>query len=203
MNGRLLLPNDRQKGVAVGRAAHSRFDDRNGWKAVITLVTVSAMEHAATLHLFFGRIGSGKSTLAAELAADPKSILISEDQLLASMYPGEIQTIEDYARCSDRLRTAISSCIVDLLRKGLSVVLDFQANTIGVRAWMRGLIESADCEHQLHFLRTAESVCKERLALRNASGLHQYHVSDADFDLFNRYVVAPDASEGFNIVTHD
>ena len=160
------------------------------------------MEHAATLHLFCGKIGSGKSTLAAELAADPTSILISEDQLLASLYPGEIETIGDYARCSDRLRKAIAPHIVDLLQRGMSVVLDFQANTIAVRAWMRGLIESADCEHQLHFLRTPESVCKERLAIRNASGRHQYHVGEADFDLFNRYVVAPDASEGFNIVMH-
>jgi predicted kinase len=160
------------------------------------------MEHAATLHLFCGKIGSGKSTLAAELAADPKSILISEDQLLASLYPGEIETIGDYARCSDQLRKAIAPHIVDLLRKGMSVVLDFQANTIAVRAWMRSLIESASCEHQLHCLRTPESVCKERLAIRNARRIHPYHVSEADFDLFNRYVVAPDASEGFNIVMH-
>lgn len=161
------------------------------------------MEYPATLHLFWGKIGSGKSTLAEQLANHPWTILISEDQLLANLYPAEIVTLEDYARCSDRLRKTIAPHIVGLLRRGMSVVLDFQANTTAVRAWMRSLIDSADCEHQLHLLQTPEIVCKERLANRNASGLHHYYVSDADFDLFNRYVVAPDPNEGFNIVTHD
>ena len=161
------------------------------------------MEHPATLHLFWGKIGSGKSTLATQLAADPDRILISQDHFLANLYPGQVVTLEDYARYSDRLRKAIAPHIEDLLRKGISVVLDFPANTLSVRSWMRQLFESAECNHQLHVLQTPESVCKERLAIRNASGLHQYHVSDADFDLFNRYVVAPDPNEGFNIVKHD
>ena len=161
------------------------------------------MKHPATLHLFCGKIGSGKSTLAAQLAAAPDSILISQDHFLASLYPGEIVTLEDYVRCSSRLRKAITPHVEDLLRTGISVVLDFPATTVSFRSWMRQLFEAAECNHQLHVLLTPESICKERVAIRNASGLHQYHVSDADFDLFNRYVVAPDPNEGFNIVTHD
>ena len=161
------------------------------------------MDDPATLHLFCGKIGSGKSTLAAQLAAAPHTVLISEDHFLATLYPGAIVTLEDYARHSNRLRKAIAPLIIGLLQKGTSVVLDFQANTLSVRVWMRSLIEAAECQHQLHLLQTPESVCKERLAIRNASGLHQYYVSDADFELFNRYVVAPEGDEGFNIVTHE
>ena len=157
---------------------------------------------APILHLFCGKIGSGKSTLAAQLAAEPLTVSLSEDHLLANLYPGEITTIADYARCSDQLRRAIAPHIVDLLRNGISVVLDFQANTTSVRAWMRELIEAADCQHQLHLLRTPEALCRERLAARNASGTHEYHVSDADFDLFNSYVVEPGPDESFNVVCH-
>lgn len=160
------------------------------------------MDHRPTLHLFCGKIGSGKSTLAKHLAAEPQTILISEDQLLADLYPGEIVTLDDYVRCSDRLRQTIAPHIVELLRKGMSVALDFQANTTSVRAWMRGLIDAADCNHHLHFLQTSDVVCRERLAARNASGVHEYQVSDADFDLFSRYFVGPESDEGFNVAFH-
>ena len=175
---------------------------RYGWKADIWPASVAAMGHRPTLHMFCGKIGSGKSTLAAQFAAEHQTILISEDRLLANLYPGEIVTLGDYVRCSDRLRQTIAPHIVELLRKGISVALDFQANTTSVRAWMRGLIESANCSHQLHVLQTPDVVCRERLAARNASGTHEYQVSNADFDLFSSYFVGPDAEEGFNVVLH-
>jgi len=120
--------------------------------------------------------------------------------MLANLYPGEIVTLDDYVRCSNRLRRTIAPQIVDLLRRGMSVALDFQANTTAVRAWMRQLIEEAGCNHQLHFLQTPEAICRERLAARNASGTHEYQVSDADFDLFSSYFVEPAQTEGFNVV---
>lgn len=175
---------------------------RNGWKAVIKPISVTAMAHIPTLHLFCGKIGSGKSTLAAQFGAEASTILMSEDQLLANLYPGEIVTIEDYVRCSDRLRRTIGPHIVELLRNGMSVALDFQANTTTVRAWMRKLIDEAECNHQLHVLQTPEPICRERLAARNASGDHEYQVSEADFDLFSSYFVAPERDEGFEIVLH-
>ena len=161
-----------------------------------------AMDQVPTLHLFCGKIGSGKSTLAAQFGAEVSTILIREDQLLANLYPGEVVTIEDYARCSDRLRRTIGPHIVELLRKGVSVALDFQANTTTVRAWMRDLIKEAHCSHQLHLLQTPDTICRERLAARNASGVHEYQVSEAEFDLFSSYFVAPGKGEGFNLVHH-
>ena len=101
------------------------------------------------LHLLCGRIGSGKSTLAAQVAQAPGTALLSEDHLLAHLYPGEIVTFDDYARCASRLRKAIGPHVQNLLRAGVSVVLDFQANTPGTRARMRELFEETDAHHQL------------------------------------------------------
>jgi len=159
--------------------------------------------NGTTLHLFCGKIAAGKSTLAARLADAPNTVLLSEDMFLSLLYPGEIRTLADYARCSDRLRAAIGPMIVELLRNGMSVILDFQANTQAVRGWMRGLIEAAEVHHQLHFMRASDTVCKQRLHARNESGNHQYRVSDADFQLFNSYVVAPEPADGFNTILHD
>jgi predicted kinase len=156
-----------------------------------------------TLHLFCGKIAAGKSTLAARQAEAPNTVLLSQDHFLSQLYPGEIRTLADYARCSDRLRRAIGPHIVDLLRNGMSVVLDFPANTSSVRAWMSGLIEAAGVSHQLHFLQASDTICKRRLDARNSSGSHQYQVSEAEFELFNSYVVPPQPTEGFNVILHE
>jgi predicted kinase len=150
-----------------------------------------------------GRIASGKSTLAARLAQAPNTVLLSEDHLLSRLYPGEIVTLDDYVRCTVRLRKAIGPHVRNLLGAGVSVVLDFQANTPAARAWMRELFEEAGARHQLHWLCAADAICRTRLHQRNASGTHEYQVSDADFDLFNGHVVPPAEEEGFNVVQHE
>ena len=157
----------------------------------------------ATLHMLCGKIASGKSTLAAELDRLPDTLLISEDQLLTRLYPGEILTLDDYRRCAMRLREAIGPLITRLLRAGMSVILDFQANTPTARAWMRGLFEAANAHHELHVLPTSDDLCKERLHARNAAGSHEYHVSEAEFDLFTSFFVPPAKEESFNIVIHE
>lgn len=156
----------------------------------------------ATLHMLCGKIAAGKSTLAAQLAEEASTVLMSEDHFLAKLYPAEIATLDDYVRSAARLRAAIAPHITDLLRRGMSVALDFQANTPAARLWMREIFEAADADHQLHYLEASDALCKRRLAARNASGAHEYQVSEAEYDLFTSYFVPPTAAEGFNIITH-
>jgi predicted kinase len=159
-------------------------------------------ERTGTLYGFCGKIASGKSTLAVSIANAPRAILIREDELLSRLYPGEIVTIEDYARAATRLRVAMGPHVKKLLIMGLDVVLDFQCNTPTARAWFRSVFKRAGAAHELHFLEVSDPVCKSRLVERNASGNHPYHVSDADFDLFNSYIIPPADDEGFNVVRH-
>lgn len=151
------------------------------------------------LHLFSGKIGSGKSTLAAQFAREPNTVLIAQDPWLAGLYPKEISSLEDYVRCSTRLRLVLGPHIVSLLRLDLSVSLDFPANTRSSRQWMRGLFERAGADHRLHYLDVPDAVCLERLHRRNASGEHDYVVSDDEFFQFGSYFEAPSAEEGFEI----
>lgn len=119
------------------------------------------------------------------------------------LFPTENRTIDDFARLSARLRAAMGPHIVDILRQGLSVVLDFPANTVSYRAWMRSLITEAQVAHELHVLDLPDAICKERLRQRNESGKHPYQISEATYDLFTSYFVPPTPNEGFNIVIHD
>ena len=156
----------------------------------------------ATLHMLCGKIAAGKSTLAAQLARQPNTVLIAEDYWMTQLYPGEVLTLEAYVKYSARLCAAMAPHIVQLLQGGVSVVLDFQANTLRRRAWMRGIIDQSGAAHQLHHLDMSDEVCLARLHGRNAAGTHEYAVTDAEFEQFTRYFVAPTTDEGFSVVVH-
>ncbi|WP_347566923.1 ATP-binding protein [Mesorhizobium sp. WSM4906] len=136
------------------------------------------------------------------LAARPATLLISEDHWTSALFAEALKTIDDYAECSARLRTAMGPHVVDILRHGLSVVLDFPANTVAYRRWMRSLADSAGVLHELHYLDIPDAICRQRLQERNAGRTHQFQVSEAEYDLFSSYFVPPGPAEGFNVFVH-
>jgi predicted kinase len=161
-----------------------------------------ASARVPTLYLLCGKIAAGKSTLARRLAARPATLLISEDHWTSNLFSGDLRTIDDYGRFSVRLRAAMGPHIVDILQQGLSIVLDFPANTVSNRNWMRSLITQAGVAHELHLLDVPDVICKQRLRERNAGGEHPFQVSGAEYDLFTSYFVPPGPGEGFNVVVH-
>jgi predicted kinase len=169
-----------------------------------TCDTLAVMTSAPTptLYLLCGKIAAGKSTLARRLADRPATLLVSEDHWTSNLFADDLKTIDDYARCSARLRAAMGPHIVAILRQGLSIVLDFPANTVRNRDWMRALIAQANVAHQLHLLDVPDAICRQRLRERNARGAHPFQVTEAEYDLFTRYFVPPSPEEGFNIIIH-
>lgn len=155
------------------------------------------------LHLVCGKIAAGKSTLTRQLVAQANTVLISEDVWLSQLYTDEIHTLDDYIRRSGQLRNALAPHIESLLQAELSVVLDFPANTLSHRRWMKGIIDGAGVSHELHYLDVADEICKARLRERNASGTHPFTPSDAEFDEITQYFVPPSSDEGFHIVRHE
>lgn len=153
-----------------------------------------------TLHLLCGKIAAGKSTLSAELGAAPGTVTLAEDAWLARLYPGEILTVADYVRCAARLREAVTPHVESLLRAGLSVVLDFPANTRVNRAWMRGIIDRTGAKHRLYWLDVSDEICRARLRRRNAAGMHDFAASDAEYDAITACFTAPQVDENFEVV---
>jgi predicted kinase len=164
----------------------------------LTLRSVMYPQTAA-LHMMCGKIAAGKSTLCAKLAQSENTVLLSEDSWLANLYP-EIGSMADYITASERLRGVLTPHIVSLLRLKLSVVLDFQANTVTSRNWMRSLFLEARADHCLHFLDVPDDICRARLHARNASGTHEYAADDAVFDQVLAHFAAPDPTERFNVI---
>src|SRR3954470_12555337 len=99
------------------------------------------MSTAAKLVFLCGKMAAGKSTLARDLADRENAILLAQDDFLDKLFPGEIMDIAGFVKCSSRLNDALAPHICALLAKGISVVLDFPANTTRQRAWFRGIVE--------------------------------------------------------------
>jgi predicted kinase len=158
-------------------------------------------DQTPTLHLLCGKAGAGKSTLCAALAA-PGAVLIAQDHFLATLYKPELRSIQDDIRLVPRLRAALGPHITDLLRAGVTIILDWPANTAATRAWMRTLFEAAGADHQLHMLDVPDDICRARLQARNESGRHPFSVTPAEFDALNAYFEPPTETEGFTIVPH-
>lgn len=155
-----------------------------------------------TLHMFCGNIASGKSTLAAKLGRSDGVIVISEDSWLGALYGDELQTIADYVQLATKLRAVIGPHVAALLNAGLSVVLDFPANTVEQRRWMRDILASTRAAHVLHVLDVPEEVCLARLRERNAQGKHPFAATEAQFRRISAHLVPPAPDEGFNVAVH-
>jgi predicted kinase len=164
---------------------------------------VKNLSTSAKLIFFCGKMAAGKSTLARELAKREHAVLLVQDELLTSLYPGEITDIEGFIKCSSRLQMALAPIICAFLSRGISVVLDFPGNTKVQRAWFRELFERANVDHELHFIDVSDVVAKSQLKNRSRDlPAGTRWTTEAEFEAITRYFQPPSDDEGFNIVRH-
>jgi predicted kinase len=171
----------------------------DGWQNLLEF----AMQ-PGTLHFISGRLASGKTTLARKLAAEHHAVFFCEDVWLSKLSDG-ISSFDEYLNWSRRCRSVMGPLIVDTLRAGASVVLDFAGNTIAERAWVRGLFEQAGSPHHLHFLDVSEDECLHRLLGRNVSkpeGLYFASTTEEEFRSICKWFQAPHPDEGLVFTTY-
>ncbi|SMF35853.1 MULTISPECIES: ATP-binding protein [unclassified Pseudomonas] len=154
------------------------------------------------LHLMSGKIASGKSTLAKSLATELSALLLSEDHWLSKLYPDQIKSVTDYVRFSRQIRDVVGPLVTDVLGAGVTVVLDFPANTLQDRQWLRGLADAAGVAHCVHYIEVHDDVCRSRLHIRNRRADHEFAATDAEFDLITSYFQPLDKDEGLQIEIH-
>ena len=153
------------------------------------------------LTLLCGKMGAGKSTHARKMAKDKSAVLLSEDEWLAAFYPNKINSLDDYLNYSKLLKPQVKKLVQSVLLAGVNVVLDFPANTVSQRQWLRGIFAEIDAPHSLVFLDVSDELCLQRVAKR-AIEQPQRAVTDTDamFEAITQHFVPPSVDEGFNVV---
>ncbi|MFW0778377.1 MAG: AAA family ATPase [Rickettsiales bacterium] len=154
------------------------------------------------LTLFAGKMGAGKSTMALQLATTRCAVLISEDEWLASLYPGQIAGLDDYLHYSGQLKPQIKKLVQSILQTGAEVVLDYPANTLNQRTWLKSIFEEIQAPHELVFLDVADEMCLQQVHQRRQTDPARAKTDTAAmFEAVNQYFVAPSPAEGFVITT--
>jgi len=162
------------------------------------------MNNETTLHFFCGKMAAGKSTLAKSIISEFDAILLSEDHWLGQLYPKEIIDIPTYLNYSSRLKNLLSDHIISILSGGVSVVLDFPANTKKQRKWFREIFEQSNVSHALHFIDASDEICKHQLKQRSKNKKQgTAFTTEKEFDAITRYFQAPSENEGFNIIRYE
>jgi predicted kinase len=153
-----------------------------------------------TLIFFCGKMGAGKSTKSKQISSERNAILISEDEWLASLYPGDISTFDEYLLHSRKLKPLIETHVVGLLRAGASVVMDFPANTKRQREWFKQLITKAESPYELHYLIASDELCLRQIAQRRIERPERAEFdTESVFNEVSKYFEAPDESEELQI----
>ncbi len=124
------------------------------------------MKKIGTLIFFCGKMGAGKSTKSKEYAIENNAVLISEDEWLSALYPQQISSFDDYIKYSALLRPLIKSHVQKILLTGTNVVLDFPANTLKQRAWLKSISKEIDALHLLIYLEVSDEQCLKQIAKR-------------------------------------
>jgi len=158
------------------------------------------MNQKGTLIFFCGKMGAGKTTKSKQIAKEKNGVLISEDELLESLYPNQINSFDDYIKFSKQIKPSIKTLVINILQTGTNVVMDFPANTKKQRKWFIELALQAKCNHQMIYLKVSDEICLNQIAQR---AIEQPNRAKFDtqsvFYEVTKYFEEPEDSEALNI----
>lgn len=143
------------------------------------------------LILTCGLPGAGKTELATRLAADRGAVRLTKDEWLWALgtTPWDEPTRENVERELWRLA-------LEILRLGVSVVLDFGLWARIERDEMRSAARRLGVGVELHYLDVPSHVLWRRIEARNSQPPWDHHpIRRADLDGWLRVFEAPDAAE--------
>lgn len=145
----------------------------------------------ARLLLTCGLPGAGKTTLARQLAADRGALRLTQDEWLIALgsSPWDASTRE-------KVDHELWRVAQEVLRLGLSVVLDFGLWAKSERDEMRSVARGLGVGVELHYLDVPPEELWRRIQARNVEPpWNSYPIGRVDFDEWLYTFEAPDADE--------
>ncbi|MFE0458858.1 AAA family ATPase [Kitasatospora sp. NPDC058965] len=146
-------------------------------------------ERLSTVVLMCGLPGAGKSTYALELERRGFVRLSIDEvvwQRLGQRDAGLVLAEAEFDRLKDRIRREQRAELVELIRAGRDVVVDYSFWSRAARDDYKALVESHGGRWELVHLKADRATLERRLAIRN--GRQDANAVTVDEALFSRYV---------------
>ena len=154
-------------------------------------------QSVSTVVLMCGPPGAGKTTYAMALTRQGY-VRLSIDEVVWQRLGGRDAGLEleqeGYYRLKDEVRREQRQELVELMRTGRNVVVDYSFWSRAARDEYKALVESHGCRWELVHLRAGRATLERRLAVRNdEAGANAVTVSEA---LLDRYLADFEEPEG-------
>ena len=145
----------------------------------------------ARLILTCGLPGAGKTALATQLAAERSAVRLTKDEWLTALGSSPWDAL-----AREKVEHELWRLAQEILRLGLSVVLDFGLWARIERDEMRSAARGLGVAVELHFLDVPTDELWRRIEARNSQPPWDSHpIRRADLDKWARVFQAPDAGE--------
>jgi len=159
------------------------------------------MKQKGTLTFICGKMGAGKSSKSKALSAAKNAVVLSEDNWLSSLYPGQINSFDDYLKFSKVIKPLVKSHVQNILNTGTNVIMDFPANTVKQRGWFKQLCDEVGCEHELIFINLSDEQCLSQISRRRTEQPERAKFdNEVVFNHVTKFFEPPSNDEGLNIV---
>jgi hypothetical protein len=144
--------------------------------------------------------GGREINLCKKILKEDTAILLSEDYLLSSLYPNEINDISDYVKYSLRIKSFIKWLVRLYIFRGIDVIMDFPGNTIKQRQWFLEIISDTNAKHSLIYLKADDEICLKNLEKRRLESpeRNKFDTKEVFFKM-KSYFQEPSPNEGFNL----
>jgi predicted kinase len=145
----------------------------------------------ARLLLTCGLPGTGKTALARQLAADRGAVRLTKDEWLWALGSSPWDTLTQ-----EKVEAELWRLAQDILRRGLSVVLDFGLWARIERDEMRSVARGLGVGVELHYLEAPVDELWRRIEARNSEPPWDSHpIRRSDLEAWLRVFQAPGAAE--------
>lgn len=154
----------------------------------------------ATIHLIEGPVGAGKSTFAAKLSVSQRAPHLDLDEWMVTLFspdrPSE-EFIAWYSVRKSRCIQQIWDVTCELLNCGTGAILELGLVQYRDREDFYRRVDTTEYDLRVYLLDTPLEQRRERVRERNRqmSGSYKMEVSDAMFDLANRFWEEPSEIE--------
>lgn len=150
----------------------------------------------ATVHLMVGLPGSGKTTEAKRLEQEYNALRLTPDEWQYFLFGHDIADPEHDERHT-RVEELMWEVTVQVLKRGVDVILDFGVWTRSERDEFRRKAEAVGANVKIHYMDVPKDVIWERLSVRNKSAGNNaiFYVGREEFEEWSGLFEIPTGEE--------